>query len=1089
VKRLKKIWRKKGLKAHIDQVEEKRLLHGWALDPENLKRRIILEVLVDEQPVATVTADNYRPDLQQAFGGDGRHGFVVEMDLGGIRLDHGDVILREKTSRRPIPCNRVNVGIDPLWMQRVQHQYSEVFSDLGSDYGKLIAQESYAQLQHVIERHPEKDLQSSAGAVILLALYLGKEDFIEALALYRRIRIQGKSDIVQMADRILFDYASELWRHPPKEHIDARAIRRIELIQVVSKNASKETITPLYQEERFFENLAAYLLRSGRILPIETLEKLYFWTTGQEKFDSVYLLIFDNAGCLLRGIHQGDVGLIEELPNLLNAPEKNLRTTLWNAYHYLVLDYLELMTNREMIDAANSLKLNELLDSEIAPTFKDKLHIKVRRMEWFYLAGESWKALEIFRYFAEERIEYLDWKSKYFPELLWLYFLDEGERIDSRPLMDFLYHRLEEDRSSFVETIVLAADLLRWRKNAGLSTVQKVIKRAVEEVYTVEEPEQIQKAAEVIHRLTQGGYDDYFARALEIREAMQRSDYTLELRYHHAALFEDQNLFTLSLTAKHQEGCSRYRCLMEGSESPSSAPTPRKRHLVLIDFPLSAHKEKLLEYYRSVMPELALEGIEVLLIHEQEIRSLRWEDEEVTEKELPSKLAWPEAWDHLWLLDSHHLFHHASFRTPLERAIAIPGENADRWSYILGKEEWSEYRDRISDDLSEASLGEIRRILYEGITRFKIRSLQREEPAILSFKNVEGDALERLVDFERPLIEVDDLPKATRYLSALYADPRVEELCGINVNRTALIRIKSASLPLDENDLACFLVQRNERMRLEGFFDYYRRMGVSRFYVIDNASDDGETLDFLLDQEDVELYSTPQAYSQSLYGVRWAELLIKAKRVGRWNLVLDADELLVLDEKYPDLPTLCRELEAENLDALYTPFVDMYSDLPINQTPYRPGEAILEQCGYHDRTFYTTHVVYGGILGETPTYFGGVRSRAFGLDRVVLNKFPLFRYRPGLRLREGLHWIDHARFRMADGVLLHFKYLDTFHAYVEREIARGQHWNGASEYRKYHEMLRSNPEFSLYDPALSVRFSDVRRFYDVLSGGSGGEEY
>ncbi|WP_457602976.1 hypothetical protein, partial [Nitratifractor sp.] len=89
-----------------------------------------------------------------------------------------------------------------------------------------------------------------------------------------------------------------------------------------------------------------------------------------------------------------------------------------------------------------------------------------------------------------------------------------------------------------------------------------------------------------------------------------------------------------------------------------------------------------------------------------------------------------------------------------------------------------------------------------------------------------------------------------------------------------------------------------------------------------------------------------------------------------------------------------------------------------------------------------------------------------------------FKYTPKMRLREGLHWIDHARFKWGEAVLLHFKYIETFHEYVEREIARGQHWNGASEYRKYHEMLRNDPEFSLYDPVLSVRFTGVRDFYE-----------
>ncbi len=296
--------------------------------------------------------------------------------------------------------------------------------------------------------------------------------------------------------------------------------------------------------------------------------------------------------------------------------------------------------------------------------------------------------------------------------------------------------------------------------------------------------------------------------------------------------------------------------------------------------------------------------------------------------------------------------------------------------------------------------------------------------------------------------------------------------------------VKTVSHP---GSVACFLVQRNERMRLEGFFDYYRDLGVDRFYVVDNASDDASTLEFLQAQEDVELFVTADSYAQARFGIAWIEeLLQRYREEGSWNLVVDADELLVLDERFDGLASLCHHLEEEGYDALGMPLLDLYSKGPIRKASYRPGLEILEECGWYDARFYTTFSPYGGPRGEAPIFQGGVRSRCFGIDSVVLNKYPLFRYRPGSTLREGMHWIDGVHARYGEALLLHFKYLSTFHRYAEEEAKRGEHWNGASEYRRYHEALRNDPDFSLYHPALSRRFRGVRHFFDEFPAKIGG---
>ena len=56
-------------------------------------------------------------------------------------------------------------------------------------------------------------------------------------------------------------------------------------------------------------------------------------------------------------------------------------------------------------------------------------------------------------------------------------------------------------------------------------------------------------------------------------------------------------------------------------------------------------------------------------------------------------------------------------------------------------------------------------------------------------------------------------------------------------------------------DILLFSTFRNEHVRLPYFLDYYRRLGVSHFLMVDNDSDDGGR-QYLARQPDVSLWTT-----------------------------------------------------------------------------------------------------------------------------------------------------------------------------------------------------------------------------------------
>jgi hypothetical protein len=58
---------------------------------------------------------------------------------------------------------------------------------------------------------------------------------------------------------------------------------------------------------------------------------------------------------------------------------------------------------------------------------------------------------------------------------------------------------------------------------------------------------------------------------------------------------------------------------------------------------------------------------------------------------------------------------------------------------------------------------------------------------------------------------------------------------------------------------------RNEALRLPYFLDYYRKLGVTRFLLVDNDSTDG-TREYLQLQPDVEYFHTTTSYRGSAAG-------------------------------------------------------------------------------------------------------------------------------------------------------------------------------------------------------------------------------
>jgi hypothetical protein len=290
--------------------------------------------------------------------------------------------------------------------------------------------------------------------------------------------------------------------------------------------------------------------------------------------------------------------------------------------------------------------------------------------------------------------------------------------------------------------------------------------------------------------------------------------------------------------------------------------------------------------------------------------------------------------------------------------------------------------------------------------------------------------------------------------------------------RPGLRRIDRRPIPDRPAEIYACLVVRNERLRLPSTLAHYRAIGVDRFVIVDNGSDDG-TLEWLEAEPDVHLFATGDSFLASMFGRTWVNSVLGALAQGRWVVVVDADEQLV----YPRweavrLGGLCRYLDGCGARAMFCLMLDMYSDASLERTTLAPGGSLIETCPYFDRSPY--RLVRGAAFPGGHIY-GGVRERLFR-DRLggryhppLLNKIPLVKWGADVRWLTA-HTTTSVPLADIAGALLHFKFLSDFHARAATETARGEHYEDASEYRAYLELVEGGLT-SLMSP-VSTRYED-----------------
>lgn len=304
-----------------------------------------------------------------------------------------------------------------------------------------------------------------------------------------------------------------------------------------------------------------------------------------------------------------------------------------------------------------------------------------------------------------------------------------------------------------------------------------------------------------------------------------------------------------------------------------------------------------------------------------------------------------------------------------------------------------------------------------------------------------------------------------------------------------LERLDDRDISIQPHEILCSATVRDEADEMPYFLEYHERLGVDRFLIVDNFSQD-KTREILLANPKVHLWETAMSFWPANSGIAWIEMLFRAFARDHWCLVLDADELFYYpDSEKRSLRALCDHLDRTGKVALAAVLLDMYADRPVCEAVYRSGQDPIEVCPFFDREFFH----WRGTAGPWQNFegfAGGARLRVFGGDNYpFLGKIPLFRYTADRVIAGGKHSTNARPDEIATerGALLHFKFTARFVERLKEELASERRSRDSSEsYATYERALASNPDLCIYDPHLSVRFSGSRQLIELGIMSDGG---
>ena len=266
-------------------------------------------------------------------------------------------------------------------------------------------------------------------------------------------------------------------------------------------------------------------------------------------------------------------------------------------------------------------------------------------------------------------------------------------------------------------------------------------------------------------------------------------------------------------------------------------------------------------------------------------------------------------------------------------------------------------------------------------------------------------------------------------------------------------------------------VVKKELVRMKKFFEYYRKIGITQFVIIDNDSTDG-TLDLCINQDNANVYSVKKIYS-SARRVGWINQVLSRYGRNRWYIVADADELIdyVGSDSF-SINNLISSLTKKRIKRVLGLQVNFYSK--ENSFEMSKDSINWDDCVYFDVDSYEKQNSKRCVW-----YVGGPRKRVFETYS-LLTKYPLF-YFDNNTLNISSHYLYPFEDNFKSPCLLcikHYEFLNQSDYTKMIEIKKnGNYANGSREYAEMLTVIQNKNILTFFDIKSSCKYASS---YDLL---------
>lgn len=271
------------------------------------------------------------------------------------------------------------------------------------------------------------------------------------------------------------------------------------------------------------------------------------------------------------------------------------------------------------------------------------------------------------------------------------------------------------------------------------------------------------------------------------------------------------------------------------------------------------------------------------------------------------------------------------------------------------------------------------------------------------------------------------------------------------------LQLMKKSLKAYSGEVILICVVKNDLVRMKSFFRHYRKIGINKFVIIDNGSNDG-TLEFLLEQTDTDVYSVKDKfYSKRKYG--WINKVLYIYGFNQWYLYADSDELFVFEGiESKNIRSLIHCAENQNKRRVSSLMVDMYSEKEIFSSNIKESD-IFNELIYFDTDSYQVSTTHKGLAIN-----GGPRKRVLSQENnwkgPLLIKHPLFYFIEGEMIESAHYIFPFIESSPPVSALLHYKFTNSDLARYKQIAKDGNFSNGSKEYKQYIKSYEKNKRLS-----------------------------